>query len=318
MKKRTGKFLYRLIGGLVIFCIITYLGALYLVNYALKPNNRGKDIESSYTYMYKEYPFLKQWVDSLNQVRALKDTFILAPDGIRLHAYYVAARQPTRKTAILVHGYTDNAIRMFMLGHMYNHFLNYNILLPDLRYSGLSEGDHLQMGWNDRKDVMQWMEIANELFGDSTQMVIHGISMGGATTMMISGEKLPFYVKAFVEDCGYTSVWDQFKKELKEQFHLPAFPLLYIADAICKCKYGWSFKEANALKQVEKCNLPMYFIHGGKDTYVPTFMGIEVFHAKPQPKRLWLEPEATHATSYQIDPKAYTNMVNNFLKEYNP
>ena len=44
--------------------------------------------------------------------------------------------------------------------------------------------------------------------------------------MMVSGEKLPAYVDCFVEDCGYTSVWDQFKKELKEQFHLPAFPLL--------------------------------------------------------------------------------------------
>ena len=79
------------------------------------------------------------------------------------------------------------------------------------------------MGWKDRIDVLQWMNIANEIFGDSTQMVVHGISMGGATTMMVSGEKQQPYVKCFVEDCGYTSVWDEFSHELKSSFHLPAF-----------------------------------------------------------------------------------------------
>jgi len=318
MKKRTGKVIYTSIGIAGALCLITFLGSLYLLDYALKPDNRGKDIEGSYLYMYKEYPFLKQWVDSLNQAKALKDTFIIAPDGVKLHAYYVAAKEPTRKTAVLVHGYTDNAIRMFMLGHMYNHSLNYNILIPDLRYAGLSEGDYIQMGWNDRKDVMQWMEVAHHIYGDSTQMVVHGISMGGATTMMVSGEQQPSYVKAFVEDCGYTSVWDQFKKELKEDFHLPAFPLLYAASALCQYKYGWNFKEASSLKQVEKCRLPMYFIHGKKDTYVPTYMGMQVFYAKPQPKKLWLEPDADHATSYLTAPETYTTMVGNFLKEYNP
>ena len=84
------------------------------------------------------------------------------------------------------------------------------------------------MGWLDRKDVTQWMEVANRIYGDSTSMVVHGISMGAATTMMVSGEPQPDYVKCFVEDCGYTSVWDQFSKELKEQFGLPQFPLMYI------------------------------------------------------------------------------------------
>ncbi len=317
MKKRTGKLLFGFIGIVIFLGIVALLGGFYLVDYALKPVNRGKDIEGSYAYMYKEYPYLRQWVDSLNQAQALKDTFILSPDGVKLHAYYVAAKQPTRKTAVLVHGYTDNAIRMFMIGHMYNHSLDYNILLPDLRYSGLSEGDYIQMGWNDRKDVMQWMEVAHHIYGDSTQMVVHGISMGGATTMMVSGEKLPSYVKAFVEDCGYTSVWAQFKKELKEEFNLPAFPLLYVANAICQYRYGWNFKEASSLNQVEKCRLPMLFIHGGKDKYVPTYMGEEVFQAKPQPKKLWIEAESAHATSYRTNPQAYTNQVSNFLKEYN-
>ena len=131
---------------------------------------------------------------------------------------------------------------MLPIGHLYSHHLGYNILLPDLHAHGLSEGDAVQMGWLDRLDVLQWMDTANELFGDSTRMVVHGVSMGAATTMMVSGEELPPYVKCFVEDCGYTSVWDEFKGELKNQFGLPAFPLLDVASWLCKLKYGWSFR----------------------------------------------------------------------------
>ena len=203
---------------------------------------------------------------------------------------------------------------MFHIGYLYNRSLDYNILLPDLRYTGLSEGDAIQMGWLDRKDVMQWMNAAPSLFGDSLQAVVHGISMGAATTMMVSGETLPPFIRGFVEDCGYTSVWDQFKKELKEQFGLPAFPLLYTASLFCQWQNGWNFHEASAEKQVSRCTLPMFFIHGDQDDFVPTWMVNKVYAAKPQPKELWVVPGAEHAASYRLYPEEYTEKVRNFCK----
>ena len=304
--------------GISILVLATLLGggSSFLLHFGLSPVNHGKDLKTSWEYMYENYPELKSWTDSLQQAEALKDTFIYAPDKARLHAYYVAAPSPTSKTAVIVHGYTDNAIRMMMIGYLYNRSLGYNILLPDLRYSGLSDGDAFQMGWLDRKDVMQWMEVANEIFGDSTQMLVHGISMGGATTMMVSGEPQPAYVKCFVDDCGYTSVWDQFSKELKEDFGLPAFPLLYISSWLCDWTKGWNFTEASALKQVKKCRLPMLFIHGEKDDYVPTRMVYELYEAKPEPKELWVVPGADHATSYKLNKEEYTQKVKQFTDKY--
>lgn len=289
---------------------------MFMLQYSLSPINRGKDLQGSWEHMFKEYPELQAWKDSLQQADALKDTFIYAPDGLRLHAYYVAAPVTTSKTAVIVHGYTDNAIRMMMIGYMYNKSLGFNILLPDLRYSGLSDGEALQMGWLDRKDVMLWMDTANRIYGDSTRMVVHGISMGGATTMMVSGEPQPDYVKCFVDDCGYTSVWDQFGKELKEQFGLPEIPLMYTASWLCDWIYGWNFDEASAITQVEKCRLPMLFIHGDKDDYVPTWMVYRLYDAKPQPKELWVVPDADHATSYQLNKEAYTEKVKQFTDKY--
>ena len=190
------KVVYSIIIIMLALTGCTIGGSFYMLNFSLTPNAKilSKDADS-YPFMYRNYPFLRPWVDSLKQVDALKDTFIINPHGIQLHAYYVAAPQPTSKTAVIVHGHTDNAIRMFMIGYLYNRDLGYNILLPDLQHQGESEGPAIQMGWKDRWDVLQWMNIANEIFGDSTQMVVHGISMGGATTMMVSGEEQKPFVK---------------------------------------------------------------------------------------------------------------------------
>lgn len=304
--------------GISISVLVALLwgASSFMLNYSLSPINRGKDLQGSWKYMFENYPELQAWKDSLQHANALKDTFIYVTDQNRLHAFYVEAPQPTSKTAVIIHGYTDNAIRMMMIGYMYNRSLGYNILLPDLRYSGESEGSYLQMGWLDRKDVIQWMNVTNQIYGDSTQMVVHGISMGGATTMMISGEPQPDYVKCFVEDCGYTSVWDQFSKELDEQFGLPEIPLMYTSSWLCNWKYGWSFEEASALKQVEKCHLPMLFIHGEKDDYVPTWMVYQLYEAKPQPKELWIVPNAGHATSYKLNKEVYTEKVKQFTDKY--
>ena len=313
MKRKYLKGIGILIGGAVAMLMVA---SYFMLNYALSPKNRGKDLQGSWEYMTTTYPELKAWKDSLQQTSALKDTFIYNADHIKLHAYYASAPQPTTKTAVIIHGYTDNAIRMMMIGYLYNHELGYNILLPDLQYSGESEGDAFQMGWFDRNDVMQWMDVANQIYGGNTQMVIHGISMGGATTMMIAGEPQPEYVKCFVDDCGYTSVWSQFGKELKEQFGMSEFPLLYTSSWLCGILNGWTFQEASSLKQVKKSHLPMLFIHGEKDTYVPTSMVYELYDAKPEPKELWVVPEADHAKSYLLNREEYTEKVRQFTDKY--
>lgn len=300
----------------LVFITISIGGGLYLIDYALLPNHRGKNVPESYRKMAETYPFVGEWLDSLRQAAALKDTVIINREGKQLHAYYAAASQPTAKTAVIVHGYTDNAARIMQIGYMYHHDLNYNILLPDLLNHGLSEGKAIQMGWKDRLDVLQWMDIASRIYGDSIRMVVHGISMGASTTMMVSGEPQKEYVKCFVEDCGYTSVWDEFSQELQEQFGLPEFPLLHTASWLCKQIYGWSFKEASALNQVKKCNLPMLFIHGDADTYVPTWMVYPLYEAKTEPKERWIVPGAAHALSYKENKEEYTAKVKTFTDKY--
>jgi fermentation-respiration switch protein FrsA (DUF1100 family) len=209
----------------------------------------------------------------------------------------------------VVHGYTDNHICFLNLVRMYRDSLNYNVMVPDLHYHGLSEGRAVQMGWLDRLDVEKFITVAHDIWPNDF-MVVHGVSMGGATTMMVSGDETPEYVKAFVDDCGYTSVWDEFEGELQKQFGLPAFPLLYTTSLLCKLRYGWSFDEASAINQVRQSPYPMLFIHGSNDDFVPTAMAYRLYDAKPSRKSLWIAPNAKHTEAYTKYKTEYLSVIN--------
>ena len=196
---------------------------------------------------------------------------------------------------------------------MYRDDLNYNVMVPDLHYHGNSEGQAVQMGWLDRFDVRRFAEMAHEIWGDDF-LVVHGVSMGAATTMMLSGDELPEYFRAFVEDCGYSSVWDQFAHNLKDSFHLPPFPVLNSASIVCRRKYGWDFKEASSVDQLAKCDRPMLFIHGDKDDFVPFEHLYKNYDAKTQGyKEMWVAPGSEHAMAFKDHPVEYTQHVRDFL-----
>lgn len=314
MKKR---LIYSLVALLVVFAAATTYGSFYLVDYALKsaPESHRKNWGKAMDW----YPELKPWLDSIKTEGAWSDTFAIMPDGLRAHAVCIKSRKAEGRTAVVVHGYTNNSIDMLHIARIYNKEMHYNVVLPDLHGHGLSQGDDIQMGWFDRLDVLKWIDLAPKMFstvGDSMRLVVHGISMGAATTMCVSGEHTPDYVKCFVEDCGYTSAWDEFAHELRGRFSLPEFPLLYTASWLTQAKYGWSFKEASPLKQVAKCKKPMFFIHGDKDTFVPTWMVYPLYEAKPQPKQLWIASGSEHAFAYRDHREVYIKKVEAFVGKY--
>ena len=122
-------------------------------------------------------------------------------------------------------------------------------------------------------------------------------------------------MKCFVEDCGYTSAWDQFATNLKQSFHLPPFPILNSASIVTRKRYGWGFKEASSVNQLAKCERPMLFIHGDADDFVPFEHMWKNYNAKTKGyKEYWVAEGAVHANSYAKYPEEYTRRVGNFLK----
>lgn len=235
-------------------------------------------------------------------------------DGISLHAYRIYQEQPSNRWAILCHGYTGKAQQMLTSAqHFYE--TGYNIMLPDARGHGESGGNYIGMGWHDRLDLVQWAEeITKE--NANAQIVLYGVSMGGATVMMASGEELPVNVKAIVEDCGYTSVYDEFSYQLKELFGIPEFPLMNAASLITKVRAGFFLEEASAVNQLAKTKTPIMFIHGTADTFVPSEMVYEVYEAAASDKKLLIVEDALHGQAAKTLGEEYWREVEFFLLEY--
>lgn len=306
-----------ILGGVtvVLMAALTW-GSFYMLDYALAPNAERQDTASRLATLYEAYPETKPWLDSLRQTGTFRDTFAVMPSGERHHAYIVR-QQPTdghvpcRRTAIVVHGWRDQAIGMLQIARLYER-MGWNVVVPDLHAHGLSDGEAIGMGWQERHDIIRWMQ----LFRTDT-MVVHGISMGAATTMNVAGEQLPKGISSirFVEDCGYTSVWDEFCYEINAEFGLPAFPLLYTASWLCQLKYGWSFREAAPIRQVARCPYPMLFIHGDDDHFVPSWMVHPLYETKPGQKQLWVTRGVQHALSYKAYPEEYARRLRAFTTQ---
>jgi uncharacterized protein len=233
---------------------------------------------------------------------------------LKLNGYEFENEQANHKWAIVVHGYTSDATQMTRWVRNF-HEKGYNVLAPDLRGHGKSEGDYIGMGWHDRKDLLQWVDQIIKKDSDA-EIVLFGISMGGATVMMASGEDLPGNVKVIVEDCGYSTVSEVFVYQLDDLFGLPEFPVLNAANTVTKIRAGYDLYEASAVRQVAKSKTPILFIHGEADTFVPYEMLDDVYSAANVDKDFLVIPGAGHGEAEKVDPGAYWNSVWDFVGKY--
>ena len=236
-------------------------------------------------------------------------------DGLELKGYYLPAKKPTNKTVIFAHGYLGNAFDMGLFGEYYYEELGYNIFTPDLRGHGKSEGDYYGFGWHDRIDMQEWIQTIIEKNGPDTDIVLHGLSMGAATVVMAAGEHLPDNVHAVIADSAYTSVYDLFAYQMDRMFHLPPFPVLPTTSLVADIRAGYDFKEASALKQAEKTELPVLYIAGEADTFVPTEMTEELYqHTKKAEIKTF--PDANHGESIVLHHDEYIQTITDFKSVY--
>lgn len=310
MKKKS------IIIGIIIVILALLIGGLgYIGNYfydlAINPHTSkdaifGEDDDNGLE--------VKEDVEWLLNTSGYEDVYMNSFDDLKLHGYKMMNKNKTNKWAVVVHGYTsEGETTSSKAKHLYD--MGYNVLIPDLRAHGKSEGDYIGMGWDDRKDIIDWINLIIESDKDS-EIVLHGTSMGAATVLMVSGEKLPSNVKSIVADCGYTSVWNEFTYQLKELFNLPSFPVMNASSAVTKIRAGYWLREASAIDQVKKAEVPILFIHGDKDDFVPYYMMDELYeNTKSEKEKLTIEG-AGHAEADLVNPELYWSTVENFLNKY--
>ncbi|MBO4894101.1 MAG: alpha/beta hydrolase [Clostridia bacterium] len=237
--------------------------------------------------------------------------------GQTLRGYLLKADKPSDVYVFGSHGYRCNGKTEFRLMTKFYHDLGYNVFLVDHQAAGQSEGKFIGFGYYEHKDCLKWLKFLTGEFGEDIQIILHGVSMGSATVMMMSGsDELPENVKFTVADCGYTSAWHEFEHNISF-LGKAEYLVLYGSDFFNKLVSGYHFKEADPIECVKHAKVPMLFIHGDADGFVPTRMCGELYDACNAPyKDMVLIKGADHARSYPTDSATYEAKVKEYIDKF--
>lgn len=294
----------------LVVLVVMVLGyaANYLVTYAFDNPYRT---EKQLTLKGSEKDAQK-WLKQQDQ--QVKWTLRTQDTGQNLVAFYYPAKKVTNKTIVVAHGYQGSHYTMASYIKMF-HEQGYNVLAPDDRGSGKSSGRYVTFGYPDSRDYLGWLDQVIDKNGENSQIGLFGVSMGGATVMMMSGLNLPPQVKAIVEDCGYDTVANELSFQLKQQFNMPKEPLITLSLWLAEFRVGHNFKKGSSVEALRNNKLPIFFIHGQDDEFVPTEMVYKNYHATQGKKQLWVTRYTKHADSQKNYPQQYRKKVGAFFNK---
>jgi uncharacterized protein len=240
------------------------------------------------------------------------DVRIQSPAGYELFALYLPLEN-SQKTIILNHGITMGLYQMMVFAAIFRS-RGFNVLVYDLRNHGRSGGKNTTFGFYEKHDLKAVVDWAFDQLQPGGKVGTMGISLGGGTVLQHAAidPRLSFVIA----DCAYSNLFDLFHFRLKEDYHLPAFPVLYIGGWFFWLQTGARFKSISPRESVTQFDTPLLLIHGQEDRYVPTEMSNELFKFKTQGLcNIWLAPNAQHAQAYPQNPEEYTRQIDLFLEE---
>jgi fermentation-respiration switch protein FrsA (DUF1100 family) len=235
--------------------------------------------------------------------------------NLTLKGYYFPPAAPSDKWLLFFHGYASSLLwSRRWVRTLSEH--GYHVLAPDMRGHGMSDGDYIGMGWDERLDALAWIDCILKK-APQARILLSGVSMGGATVLCAAGETLPDAVKCIIADCGYTSVWEILSYQLKALFHLPQFPFMYAARSAILRHAGYDISRASAADQLKKATKPILMIHGDADTFVPFSMLQTVYDAAASAEKEKLSiPGAGHGTACCTEPDLYWEHYLAFADRY--
>ncbi|AOZ93117.1 alpha/beta hydrolase [Paenibacillus crassostreae] len=297
---------------IVMLALVLIAASVYLYNVSIYRSKKDfMNVDPNLLKTSQPWESATDWL----QEQPIRTIQIKSDDGLQLAGHYIPSPEDSNKVVILAHGYSGQGRDMSNFAKLYQE-LGYHVLMPDDRGHGQSEGHYIGFGWHDRKDYLKWIDYVIASHGEGSQIILHGISMGGATVLMTSGEPLPEQVKCIVSDCAYTSVKDILTYQLKEMYKLPAFPLIPLTSLVCRLRAGYFFGEASALEQVSRTKLPILFIHGNEDRFVPYDMVHRLYEAAGSEKELLSVPHAQHGNAFFADKEGYGSKLTSFVSRY--
>ena len=254
---------------------------------------------------------VKEWLKEVTREKLNME----ADDEKILVARKIVIDENSKRWVVLLHGFGGSMEDMYDVAMHYAKE-GYNVLLPDLRANGESEGSMIGMGWLDRLDVINWIDVLLKDYPDA-EIVIHGVDMGADTALMLAGEPVKSSIKAIVAEGAYDNAWNVVKEEYKVRHEdWPTFPILNMINPVLKVWGGYSLKEADAVKQVKQTDIPILYIQGDGDTYATADMTKALDQATASTHEVFTITNAIHGNCRYADSDAYYNKTFEFVGGY--
>ena len=311
--------LYVILGVAALAATVTLLAAyicfkLTFYSQRVKRSDNPDEIALPEGEIYEKFrPEIENWT---RRMRALpqKDVEITSFDGLKLRGKYYE-QKPGAPIELLMHGYKGDCERDLSGGIFRCFALGRNALLVDHRASGRSEGKVISFGINESRDCVDWVNYIIEHIDPNAKIFIGGVSMGGSTVQLACARGLPENVVGLLSDCGYSSAKRIIKKVIAEM-HLPpslCYPFVKLGARI----FGhFDLEEISPEEAVAQCTLPIIFLHGDKDDFVPFEMSVESYNAcASKHKRLVKIEGAGHGLAFPAAQERYVKEVGDFFDE---
>jgi uncharacterized protein len=298
---------------LILFIIVGLgFGLFLLLN---KTFNRSKKqiILKSKDLLGVDYSFFRQDTDWLEKIEKSELT-IESYDGLNLYASLISQTTSSNLCIILCHGYSSNRTSMAVFAKYYYEHYHAHICMIDARAHGTSEGNTIGFGYHDRNDLHQWINLLKLQYGKNIRFILHGISMGASTLLYASIGGFDPTVKGIITDSAFIDLRPVFIRQMKQIYHLPAFPFIHFIDFAMKYVYKIPFDKTNLLNQKDKLTTPCLIIHGKSDRFVPYEMAETLNSIYPVYHQFLAVENANHALAFSINPEIYKVEIEKFLK----
>ena len=250
-----------------------------------------------------------QWIDELKKIPCIEYS-IKSFDGLTLCAKYYEY-QKDAPVELMFHGYRGKGDRDLCGGVQRCFALGRSAFIVDQRTAGKSEGSVISFGINESRDCLDWVDFIIKTFGNDVKIILTGISMGASTVMIAAGEQLPSNVIGVLADCGFTSAKEIIMLVIK-QMNMPAELLYPFVKLGAKLFGKFDLERKTSIEGVAKSKIPVIFIHGEDDDFVPCDMSIRAYQKCNSPKKLVTFKGAGHGLAYIIDRELYMKSVREF------
>lgn len=302
---------------IVTAVILLILAGLYASYYKVFYSPKKDMSETKNPPAIERLAYGKRVSERINEVNTTPCKFytIRSYDGLKLSARYFEG-DDDKPLCICFHGYRGSAVRDFAGIGLHLIHEGYNVLIVDERAHWRSQGHTICFGIKERFDAVSWVKFANQRFGKDKSIFLFGISMGGGTVLMASGQRLPRNVKGIVADCPFNSPKDIIKHVCRKIKLNPdlLWPIIWLAGLV----YGrLRVNATTAADEVNRSKIPIVILHGEADDFVPMSMSKEVQKANPSMIEMHTFPHADHGMSYFEDEERYIGIVEGFIEKNN-